>query len=101
MKVAISPNGSPIVGTFEKVHAVAKTIITDRDANGELIWDHEGGSEIFWDSMETQTKDGKIVFLDVDGLEWTEDEITFVDDDEEDGEDEAATGSTETPEISS
>lgn len=88
---AYAPNGLPILGTYEMCPARAETVHDsfERDpVTGELTYDHEGGSEMFWDAMETQTRAGKVVFLDEDGNEWTEDQLVLRD--EPDEEEEAA-----------
>jgi hypothetical protein len=84
---AYSPTGSPILGSYEMCPARAEILPNsfERDpATGELTYDHAGGSEMFWDAMETVTRNGKVVFLDEDGEEWTEDQIELREEKEED-----------------
>jgi hypothetical protein len=80
---AISPTGAAILGTYEMCPARAEIACFYRNEDGSIGYDHEGGSEMFWDAMETVTRDGKTVFLDENGDEWTEDQITLVDPDAE------------------
>jgi hypothetical protein len=74
---AFAPNGKQIIGTYEMCPARAEISLNSfgRDTDGTVSFDYAGESEMFWDGMETVTKEGKIVFLDGDGNEWTEDQI--------------------------
>ena len=71
---AYHPNGSLIVGTLETVQACSATVSDgfSRDETGKVCYEHEGGTEIFWDGMETVERDGAIVFLAADGEDCTE-----------------------------
>jgi hypothetical protein len=73
-----SPTGSTIKGTVEVVYGCAR--ISDIDENGIPV--HTGESDIYYDGMETQLKDGKVLFMDQNGEEWTFDQLTAVPDDE-------------------
>ena len=79
---AVSPRGDEILGTYEM--CPARSEITDfyRGDDGTVMYNHSGESEMFWDAMETQTKDGKTVYLCSNGQEWTEDELRFIEVDE-------------------
>lgn len=80
----ISPNGSEILGTLERMSDRAE--ITGIDPKtGEP--DYEGTTEIFYDDQETVMRGGKIVFLDESGDEWTFDQLTLAEDDDEDSDD--------------
>ncbi len=52
---AFAPNGSPILGTLEKLSGRAE--ITpgsyEKKPDGTLNYDHQGGTEIFYDDQET------------------------------------------------
>lgn len=61
-----SPNGSPIVGTYDTIQALARA--TEFSENGEP--EYTGDTEVFWDTQETITRDDHIVYLDDDGDEW-------------------------------
>jgi len=75
----LTPDGERIIGTLETVEARAEL-----DENGVELKDdgsyepHQEGSEIFYDSMRTQERDGKLLYLDVQGRTWTDDQLTFV-----------------------
>ncbi|WP_457154731.1 hypothetical protein [Mesorhizobium sp. P5_C1] len=76
----LSPTGSPITGTLERLSGRAN--ISSIDENGQP--EHSGGTDVFWDDMMTVTRDGKIVYLDEAGEEWTFDQLApEVDEDEE------------------
>ncbi|TYO65469.1 hypothetical protein FXV83_16165 [Bradyrhizobium hipponense] len=85
MKEYVSPTGSPILGTLEKLTGRAE--IMGIDDNGEPVY--QGGTEIFYDDQVTATKDGKMIFLDENGAEWTFDQLQPVEaeDDEDEEED--------------
>ncbi|THK33458.1 hypothetical protein EHS39_36220 [Ensifer sp. MPMI2T] len=74
-----SPNGSPIVGTAEKILATAN--ITGINPDGTP--NYEGGSDIHWDTQKALVRDGKILFVDEDGDEWTFDQLVLVEEDSE------------------
>jgi hypothetical protein len=82
---AKAPNGLRILGTKEIISGRAE--ISDgsykRDADGNLTYDYAGETEIFWDEQKTVEQDGKEVFLDEDGGEWTADQITLEEDEDE------------------
>lgn len=79
----LSPGGVPITGTLERLTGRAHLLDIDPET-GEP--EHSGGTEIFWNDQETAKRDGKIVFLDEDGAEWTFDQLVREDADEEDEE---------------
>ena len=82
MTTWLSPSGSPIVGTLEKLTGVARCTI---HADGVRTYDSGEGTEIDWDSQETVVRDGKVIFVDEDGEEWTFDQLTQEQEDEDDG----------------
>ncbi|AZO61756.1 MULTISPECIES: hypothetical protein [unclassified Mesorhizobium] len=76
----LSPTGSPITGTLERL--TGRAHISDIDPEtGEP--EYAGGTEIFWNDIQTAKRNGKIVFLDEEGDEWTFDQLTREDVDEE------------------
>ncbi|WP_396604853.1 hypothetical protein ACFLEY_22285 [Bradyrhizobium sp. YCK136] len=83
----VSPTGSPILGTLERLTGRAE--ITGIEDDGEPVY--QGGTEIFYDDQVTATQDGKMIFLDENGAEWTFDQLTPADDSEE-GDDEEDDG---------
>ncbi|WP_027162351.1 hypothetical protein [Mesorhizobium sp. WSM1293] len=80
----LSPTGSPITGTLERLTGRAHLLDIDPET-GEP--EHSGGTEIFWNDQETAKRGGKIVFLDEEGDEWTFDQLVRedVDEEEDDG----------------
>ena len=74
-----SPTGSKIVGTLETIPGICRLV--DISDDGRV--DYLGGTDILWDAQETVTRDGKTVFVDEGGDEWTFDQLTK----EEEGED--------------
>ena len=83
---AISPAGTEIIGTLDTVQARAEIIpgTFKRLADGSLDHEWEGSTEVFWDDQRTLKRDGKDIYLDDEGNEWTEDQIKLVDEDETD-----------------
>jgi hypothetical protein len=72
-----SPNGAYIKGTLETLSGVA--LINGIDESGEP--EHCGETEIYWDEQKTVERDGKPVYVDTEGSEWTFDQLTKVEDD--------------------
>lgn len=86
---AISRNGSDIIGRYETCPCRAEILpgSFERSASGKIAFEWLGGTEMFYDAQEPIKKDGQSVFLDENGDEWTEDQITLVDDDDDNEED--------------
>lgn len=82
---AFAPNGSPILGTLEKLSGRAE--ITEdsykKNPDGTLDFDYQGGTEIFYDDQETVVQEGKRMFLSADGNEWPEDQLVLREGEEE------------------
>lgn len=78
-KEYVSPTGKPILGTLEKLTARAEITGINDDGTPE----YEGDTEVFWDSQETAELDGKVIFLDEDGYEWTFDQLKPVEESED------------------
>lgn len=78
---------SPIVGTAERIYGTARLVVDSfaRDEAGELSFDHNGQTDVDWNSQETLDREGWIVFVDDDGEEVPENEIELIDGDEDDG----------------
>ncbi len=72
---AWSPTGSQIIGRLETVPCRTEIVadsFTKDEINGELQFDWEGGSEMFWDdSHPILNEKGHDLFLAEDGSEWT------------------------------
>lgn len=67
----LSPTGSPIVGTLECLSGVA--LLEGISATGEPTY--SGDTEIWWEEQRTAEREGKTVFVDNDGFEWTFDQL--------------------------
>lgn len=81
----ISPTGFEIVGTLETVTGKAHITFCDScdagsEAAGKLSYRYTGQTDFFLDEQKPVTKEGKMVFLDDAGGEWTEDQIALVPD---------------------
>ena len=84
---ATSPKGDEILGTSEVVPALAKIshfYVGSSSGGGwrvaplQVIHEHAGGSEVFWDCMDTQTNsENRVIYLCADGEEWTIDQLEF------------------------
>jgi hypothetical protein len=70
-RTLLSPTGKDILGTKELL--VGRAEIVGFDPNDEPIY--EGTTKIFWDDAATACKDGKPIYLDEDGAEWTLDQL--------------------------
>lgn len=80
-----APNGLEITGTLEAFTGRARISGISEDGTPE----HAGGTEVFLEDGKTVERDGKPVFLDEEGGEWTFDQLTseHPDDDQDDDED--------------
>lgn len=74
-----SPTGTVIEGTLETLSGKAGLgHITGRNPDGTFDFEHDGGTEVFWDDQRTVVLDGHRVFVDGDGTEFTEDQLALV-----------------------
>lgn len=80
-----APNGQLIVGTLERVSGVALILegTSSRAADGTLNFEYAGDTEIWWEEQKTVTRKGKRVFICEGGDEWTEDQLSLVEADDE------------------
>jgi len=76
----LSPGGVPIVGTLERLSALG--CISGISDQG--VPSYTDDVKVFWDDQITDRRNGKIVFLDENGGDWTFDQLT-PEPDEEDG----------------
>lgn len=74
----VSPNGKRIIGTLETLTGVAKIQDVKRKA-GRIEYTYSGETNIDWDGQKTVTRGDMRVFVDVDGDEWTENQIVLAD----------------------
>jgi hypothetical protein len=66
IKSYVSPTGSPIVGTLERLQGIAA--INGIKGNGEP--EYAGETEVLWDGQVPERRDGQLIYLDEQGLEW-------------------------------
>jgi hypothetical protein len=71
-KQYVSPTGAPIQGTLELLSGVCRVDGVNDDGTPSYL---ESGTEIFWDDQQTAKKNGKLVYLDLNGAEWTFDQL--------------------------
>lgn len=78
-----------IVGTLEHVTGVAGIVGARRDLNGTLEFDldYDGNTDINWDSQETVRRKSRRVFVDANGDEVLESNITLVEKDDDENQD--------------
>ena len=78
----VKSTGAEILGTYETVTAraeIAYFMAAEGFDGSGVGYEHAGGSEVFWDGMETVTRpNGRIVYLCENGDEWTADQLDFV-----------------------
>jgi len=79
----LSPEGTRIIGTLEKLSGRAEIVLDSFRANpqGGFTFEYEGTTEVFWDGQETEVWDGERVFLDEQGNEFTENTLRLVPED--------------------
>lgn len=71
-KTWYAPNGLEITGTLETFSGRARISGIAEDGTPE----HFGGTEVFYEEGKTVERDGKPVFLDDEGGEWTFDQLS-------------------------
>lgn len=74
MSQYVSPTGSPIIGTLENLPALCRVNVINDDGSVE----YANQTTVNWDGQETVTRNGKVVFVDDDGAEWTFDRLVKV-----------------------
>ena len=75
-------NKRPIVATVERIygHAELERDEFERDAEtGAIRHSHAGETKMFWDSSETLTENGHVVYVDDNDNEVTADQVELVD----------------------
>ena len=79
----ISPEGTRIIGTLERLSGRAEIVPDSFRANpqGGFTFEYEGTTEVFWDGQETEVRDGERVFLDEEGNEFTENTLRLIPED--------------------
>ena len=83
---AYSPTGVLIIGTREVVYGTCGIVpgsFSRKD--GEITVEYDGnGTELDWDGQESFQIDGKTVYLDENGHEWTEDQLSLIPEESDD-----------------
>jgi hypothetical protein len=72
-RVAVSPAGSPIVGTLEMMEGTALAEVT-LDEKGQLDVKYSGETKADWNSQRTQLSGAERLFVCSDDLIWLESE---------------------------
>ena len=80
---AYAPTGSLILGTLEQLtgRAEIETGSYYYRADGTIDFEYNGGTKLFYDDQTTILRNGKRLFLDENGEEWTEDQLVLKTDD--------------------
>jgi len=73
--------GAAITGTLQSIHGRCRLIQDgfERSGDGRITHEHEGGTEMFWDSSEQVLSDGEAIYLDENGEHVPECEIELLD----------------------
>ena len=81
--VLISPLGTRIIGTLERLRGRAEIIdgSVRADPTGGFKFEYEGTTHVFWDDQETVKRDGERIFLDEEGTEFAENTLLLVPED--------------------
>lgn len=74
----VSPNGDEIVGTLETLQGKALVLGLADDGEPEYL----GETEVFWDEQKTVYRDEKRIYVDVEGYEWTFDQLKKIENEE-------------------
>ena len=58
--------GAPITGTLEKIQGHARLVANGfgRADDGQITHEHQGGTEMFWDTSKQVTGEGERIYLD-------------------------------------
>lgn len=81
MKTLLSPTGSKIEGTLERVYGTAlivdESITQDADGGG-YSFEWEGTTVMDWNNCETEALENERLFVDGNGEQWPESQLQFV-----------------------
>lgn len=80
---AFAPTGVEIVGTLEMIPGTAIASDFARNPDGSISVEYDGGTDVDWDGQATVTRNGKKVYVDDSGGEWTEDQLVLGADEDE------------------
>jgi hypothetical protein len=82
---AFSPTGHQIIGTLDVVTCRAEIVADSfhKDDAGNIDFEWEGETTVFWDDQKTVQRNGDPVYLDEEGGEWVEDQLVLRDDEDD------------------
>jgi len=76
-----SVDGQPVIGTFDRLDAVALTFGFIKDDEGNIEPDYLGESKVLWDTQEVQRENGELLVVVEGGdihrmseVEWEEED---------------------------
>jgi len=77
---AVSPTGSPVLGTYERTPGRAEIGWWGRAKDGSIEFEPEGYTEMFWDDQVTleHAASGERLFLDEEGSSWRESQLRLL-----------------------
>lgn len=75
-----SKTGSQIKGTLERLHGCALLAGEgfELGEDGEIRFEHDGDTDVYWDDSKTVQQDGQDVFIDYNGDLVTADHVRLV-----------------------
>jgi hypothetical protein len=74
-----SPEGVLITGTLEKVRGVAE-LSGVALIDGKYEPEYCGNTDMDWDSQTSVLREGQVIYIDENGMEWLASECVFVPD---------------------
>lgn len=80
-----APDGTPIVGTFERLTGCAHLTDLVRHPDGKITYEYTGNTEVHWDDQETATHLGNELFVDENGNIWLGRELIAIEEDQNHG----------------
>lgn len=84
MKQLYTKSGTRIRGTLEQLKGVAEVLGFEQLPDGTIEPEWEGYTELWWDEQRTvKNAQGKHIYVDEDGDEYTLDELELREDEED------------------
>jgi hypothetical protein len=77
MSTLRAPNGKEIVGTSETLPATAFIQSATRNPDGTFEIEYSGETKCHWDGQYTNEDEDERLFVDTDGQEWRESQLTL------------------------
>ena len=72
-----SYQGSPVIGTYDRLDACAVSLSFKRNDRGELEPEYEGSTDVWWDSQKTMQENGRMLLVTEAGDIVSEDEVEW------------------------